>query len=234
MVRIFALNSRLDALQEHHLLRQLPAHEQQALQRFRHPADRHRSLLGRAALRTLLGRKLTLAAPDIPLHQGPYGKPVLTASQAPRIEFSIAHSGDWVLVALASQSIGIDIEQQRGPVDPALIRSCFTPAEQAHIRTGADFYRYWTYKEAAIKAIGTGFSLDPLQFEITGHEPDLRIHGHRPLQDCRLVRLTAPSGYHAALAVLGDIGSWAFDVHDIDLLLKGYPDESLNLCNSSH
>jgi len=234
MIRILALNSRLDTLQEQHLLRRLPLAEQQALQRFHQSADRHRSLLGRATLRTILGPMLGMAPSDVPLHQGPYGKPLLDPSAGCQAEFSISHSGDWVLVALAEQSVGVDIEQQVDPVDPALIRSCFTPAEQKRIRTDADFYRYWTYKEAAIKALGTGFSLAPTQFEIVGTEPELRIHGHQPLQNCHVASLPAPAGYHAALANMAGPLPWTYRTHDVDTLLKASPDESLILCNSSH
>src|SRR5690606_31034650 len=111
---------------------------------------------------------------------------------------------------------GIDIEQQRDPIDPALMRACFTPSEQARIRTSADFYRYWTYKEAALKAIGTGFSVEPSEFEITGAEPDIQVRGHQPLKGCRLASLPVPAGYSAALASMGDIQPWTFDVHDIN------------------
>ena len=36
------------------------------------------------------------------------------------------------------------------------------------------FYRLWTFKEAAIKALGTGFSTDPSQFQVP---PSLRRGG---------------------------------------------------------
>lgn len=220
MIHVYALDSRLDAAREKHLLRQLPPGEQHSLQRFPRDADRHRSLVGRATVRRLLGRKLALAAPAVPLAAGRHGKPRLDAGPASRAEFSISHSGDWVLVALADQAVGIDIEQHRGAIDPALLRACFTPAEQSHIHDTVDFYRYWTYKEAAIKAAGTGFSLEPLSFEIGGTEPAMFVHGQSqgPLRRCRVSQLPAPAGYSAALAAFTGSPAWTMAVYDVDVL----------------
>lgn len=219
MIRILALNRNMTALQERHLLRRLPADEQLAVQRFRRHADRHRSLVGRATVRMLLGRQLGMAASAVPLTQGRFGKPVL-GDAAGHVEFSVSHSGEWILVALGEHAMGIDIEQHRDDIDPALVESCFTPAEQSRIRTGADFFRYWTYKEAALKATGAGFSLPPSQFEVIEGEPESRIGGHRDLLQCRLARLPAPTGYSASLGTLGAAPSWTLQTHDLDELLS--------------
>src|SRR5690606_34490431 len=119
MIRILALDSRLSRLQEQRLLRHLPKVERQALKRFAHDADRHRSLLGHAAARMLIGQALAVTPSDVALLSGPYGKPGLAGTRAGQLEFSIAHSGDWVLVALARQAVGIDIEQEGHAIDPA-------------------------------------------------------------------------------------------------------------------
>ena len=57
-----------------------------------------------------------------------------------------------------------------------LVDAVFTPAEQAYIasNTGLDrhraFFRLWTVKEALVKALGTGLSLDLSDIESVGYD----------------------------------------------------------------
>jgi len=222
MISIFAMKSSVTAVQERNLQRLLPADEQSALQRFRRDADRHRSLVGRAAIRALLGQALGKAAATVPLTRGRFGKPQL-GEACGRIEFSIAHSGEWVLVATGMHAIGVDIEQHRDDIDPALLASCFTPRERRCIRTQADFFRFWTCKEAALKAAGTGFAVSPDQFEVIEATPESRIGGHPGLRNCRLAVLPAPGGYSASLGTLNAAPGWTLKFLDLDTLLSAPP-----------
>ena len=96
--------------------------------------------------------------------------------------FNVSHSGDHGLIAFAPHGrLGVDVEERHRRHDPdGPIKDVFTPGEQEQLakRDGDDkyrlFFRLWTLKEAAIKALGTGFSLDPARFAIP-----------RPLFGCR-------------------------------------------------
>lgn len=84
------------------------------------------------------------------------GKPFLENSN---IRFNISHSGALVGCAITKISdIGIDIEKT-DPVQIENFRYQMTAAEWTSINKSDDpllhFYKYWTQKEAVIKAGGT-------------------------------------------------------------------------------
>lgn len=147
--------------------------ERAHLRRFRHRADRARFAVVRSRLRTLLGERLGLPAPDVPLCTGAAGKPELAGDTRPCV-FNVSHSGTLGVIGIADAgatgcaAVGVDVEQCL-PMDPAaLAAAAFPPAEQAMLAHGeahdearADrFYALWTAREAFAKAVGTGIA-DP-------------------------------------------------------------------------
>ena len=69
--------------------------------------------------------------------------------------------------------IGVDVELQRAVPDAlALAARNFTPAEYADLRSlegperDVAFLRCWTRKEACLKAIGCGLSIEPRLVEV--------------------------------------------------------------------
>lgn len=128
---------------------------------------RERFVAGRFLLRTLLGRYLDLPASQVALAYGPRGKPELAPGlTAARLTFSLAHSRDCIVLALAlERAVGVDIEFLRPPSDMAgLVRRAFSAAEQSEWsalppdRRLEAFYRGWTAKEAWLKARSTGLT----------------------------------------------------------------------------
>ena len=75
------------------------------------------------------------------------------------IFWSLTHKPEYVAGVLAPQPIGIDLEKIR-PCSEGLLRKTATEAEWALADRFADrlsiFFRYWTAKEAVLKAGGTG------------------------------------------------------------------------------
>jgi 4'-phosphopantetheinyl transferase len=180
--------------------------------RFLRPDDRRRSILGRGLLRRVLGRKLGRAPETLRFGTSAHGKPTL--ADAPGVAFNLAHSGDWVLVGVAEAAeIGIDIEAHRADLDlSGVARAVFTSSEQAAIRTGpaaetaVRFFRQWTFKEAVVKAVGLGLSLDLKGFEIDFQTGAPRLVRHRAeglgdVSAWRLEAIPAEPGYSAALAL---------------------------------
>jgi phosphopantetheinyl transferase len=119
------------------------------------PHAQSRSLLGIALACRLLGAASGTRVEPRQLRYTPLGKP-----HAPGLpEFSIAHSGEWVVCALArAGAIGVDIEPvvPRGAL-PAW-RGVFDAREQAAASTPRRALAIWTAKEAALKAAGAGFA----------------------------------------------------------------------------
>ena len=91
-----------------------------------------------------------------------------------RTSFNISHSGKHGLIAFAPHGqLGVDVEERvaREDIDD-LSKMVFGPNEQSALaltdgpRKTDLFFKFWTIKEALIKAVGMGFSLDPSSFEI--------------------------------------------------------------------
>ena len=118
--------------------------------------------------------------------------------------FNLSHSGDHGLVALGGHGrLGIDVEVRlpRRHLS-AIARRVLGPVEQAALeRTEGEaerrlFHRFWTLKEALIKASGEGFALDPAGFEV----PPAMIGGGRRGH----FRFPGRSGEHWCLDDLGE------------------------------
>lgn len=130
-------------------------------QRFVHPIDSVRHLMGRALVRRTLSA--TVQAPvsaDFPCTQ--WGKPYWPHEE---IDFSITHSGNMVWAAFCKKgTVGIDVEEIRMTPDiPKLAaqlhpRECAVIQEQSTTKRTTTFYRCWVRKEAVLKACGKGLS----------------------------------------------------------------------------
>jgi 4'-phosphopantetheinyl transferase len=169
--------------------------------RFRQSDDRRRCILGRGLLRKMLGRRLARAPASLMFSANPHGKPTLV--DAGEIAFNVSHSGDYVLVAVGIRS-GIDLT--------GVGRRVFTPAERAMIAGAPEaekalrFFRQWTFKEAVVKAVGLGLSLDLKRFEIVFLDGAPRLVSHGAVElgaasDWRLTTVAMEGAYSAALAV---------------------------------
>jgi 4'-phosphopantetheinyl transferase len=149
--------------------------ERKRADRFAVEPPRRRFVKSRAALRTILGRYLAVAAEDVALQYDGSGKPSLAGEfRASGLQFNLAHSGELALVAVTVDCpVGVDVEFRR-PVRgrDEIARRYFAAAELAAVlahdesqRTAA-FFRCWTRKEAVLKAIGTGLGYPLSAFEV--------------------------------------------------------------------
>ncbi|QHA09386.1 4'-phosphopantetheinyl transferase superfamily protein [Streptomyces broussonetiae] len=184
----------------------LDAEERARAGAFRRPGDRDAYAVAHATLRSLLSPLLGVRAGALPLMRepcagcgGPHGRPALRGSA---VHFSLSHSGDLVLVALAPAPVGIDVEGLATAQAVLGAQSALHPAEAqelarlpAHERS-ASFTRAWVRKEAYLKGLGTGLVRDPaLDYVGTGPAPA------DPAPAWTLRDVLVPSGYAAAVAL---------------------------------
>ncbi|MCY4104119.1 MAG: 4'-phosphopantetheinyl transferase superfamily protein [bacterium] len=143
--------------------------------RFQHTQARRRFVLCRAALRSLLCAQLGCPNDSLSFGIAEGGKPFAIVDGRPvPVGFNVSHSGRHGLIALAAAGrVGVDVEEYAPRRDLGrLIAAVFGPDEQADLAavSGGDrvrlFFRLWTLKEAAAKALGTGLSFDVSRFEI--------------------------------------------------------------------
>ncbi|NLG62267.1 MAG: 4'-phosphopantetheinyl transferase superfamily protein [Candidatus Cloacimonetes bacterium] len=174
--------------------------------RFLNSIDARRHILGRGIVRLLLSPLLDLAPDAICFTVSGLGKPLLDDGPS----FSISHSGDYVLVALAAEGrLGVDIEVVRALRDlPGVARVSFGPDEYEHIMQLPEgerllpFFRTWTRKEAMLKALGCGLSgLSRISVSADEHVTSalLRLEGER-IEDWTLRPLHVASDAEAAVA----------------------------------
>ena len=149
--------------------------EQARCRRYPLPGPRRRFALCRAALRAILCRQLGCSNERLSFGSSDHGKPFALVDEEPvAISFNLSHSGRHGLIALVPHGrLGVDVEERvpRGDFDE-LSETVFGPHEQSALACvrGRDrvqlFFRLWTIKEALIKALGLGFTLDVSQFEV--------------------------------------------------------------------
>lgn len=168
------------------LRRLLNPRELERADRFRVPNAARRFIAARAVLRTLLGTVTATDPARVEFAYGERGKP--SVSGAPH--FNASDSGDTVVVAMASEEVGVDVEGLRSLPNPdRLARRICTPYELEQLdaltekEAGAALLRLWTYKEAALKAVGLGLPGGLRNVEIDfrpGKPPQLRrLREHR-------------------------------------------------------
>jgi 4'-phosphopantetheinyl transferase len=154
----------------------LSPEEQARANRFHFERDRRSYTVARAALRHILGFALGLPAAVVGFAYGAHGKPLLAGAGTaqPDLQFNLSHSGSWALAAVVRERhVGVDIEHLRAIREfQALADRFYAPREAALLQRlteetrPAAFYRAWTCKEAYVKALGAGLTLDTRVIEV--------------------------------------------------------------------
>lgn len=193
----------------------LPPGERERAARFRHLADAERFVLGRTAVRRIIGRCLGTGPDQVELVADREGKLHL-GQDGDRWEFNLSHSGRYVLVAVAwARPVGVDVEQRRPDFPEEIAARCLAPEELADLHSVPApgrmevFYALWTRKEAVLKARGLGLGFPLQDFSVSslpGRPPRLQRWSdeREPGLTWRLWSLELDAGHAAALAVRHD------------------------------
>lgn len=184
--------------------------------RFRREEDRARFVTGRVVAKMALAEALDTAPNDVTfsLHcavcddtrDEPHGKPFVAGA-----EFSIAHSGELVAVAVGSVPVGVDVELINSRTDVAsLAQSVLSPSERSTMPSATDrqaFFTYWARKESVLKATGRGLSVALNSVDVASiaaplPRPD--APGSVCVTDLDLTDYAAHEDYRGAVAVVSD------------------------------
>ena len=195
--------------------------ENDRLHRFRVERPRRDFALCRSALRANLCNLLGCTNDRLAFGYREHGKPFALMDGRPApLDFNVSHSAPHGLIAFAPaesprRRIGVDAEVRRTDRDfDGIAERVYGPGERAALAAtrGEDkvrlFYRLWTLKEALIKALGTGFTLDPSTFEV----PPAMIRG----TDTGTLRVDREPDRTWRLACLSDTGFAAAIAREID------------------
>ena len=172
---ILHLDLRPDLEREERALALLDQEERRRWDRFLVARARRQFSLCRAALRINLCERLGCRNDELSFGYLEHGKPFAKVNGTPStVSFNVSHSGMHGLIAFAEHDgLGVDLEERAPDRDfDGIGSSVYGPTERQALTaaTGSRkvelFYRLWSLKEALIKALGTGFSLNPSRFEI--------------------------------------------------------------------
>jgi 4'-phosphopantetheinyl transferase len=143
------------------------------------------------------------------------------------IAVSVSHAADRVAVACGRvPALGVDVE---AVVDRAtarrLARMVLEPREATPQLDPVDFTRYWTRKEAVLKATGDGLDvpMTDLAVALPHLPPALAFFAGRPDLPARtrMVALSPGPGYEATLAVIDALAEPETTEQDASALLAG-------------
>ena len=211
-VHIWRICQDRDELSVQKLQALLSEEERDRSLKYRFEVDRNRFIVRRGMLRRILAGYLRNEPQDVDFCARTFGKLCL-ADLSRSLVFNVTHSQGMALIAVTQAgTIGVDVECVRPLPDlEMMIESCLSPSERVTLETFPAtsrleyFYRYWTCKEAYLKAIGVGLDRPLTSVEVmmndssSEHPVTLRIAG----EECPdfIVRSFVPfEGYVAAMA----------------------------------
>jgi 4'-phosphopantetheinyl transferase len=200
--------------------------ERETTARFVRHQDRRRFALARVALRCLLGSHVQAPAASVELTAAPHGKPrPLRDAHGVKVCFNVAHSDNLALIAVSHErEVGIDVERIRPlPGLDDIVARYFAPKERRAFARAAPedrlalFYRFWTLKEAYLKADGIGLGLPLAEVDVSAVTQQPTVLP--PVsQSCKLRSWTAyvvnPGPEYAAALVVGGTAPASVAIRD--------------------
>jgi 4'-phosphopantetheinyl transferase len=216
-VHVWRADLRLHAARLRRLEQNLSADERERASRFRFARDRDRFVGARGLLREILALYVDASPGRLRFGYGAHGKPFLAGEEHGTLRFNLSHSYDAMLLAIAHmREVGVDVEGVRsyGPAMEETYKTVFCePEKQALARLGGEdkrttFLRFWTLKEAYIKADGRGVSLPLERIDVSAPEGRVAVLSEasgewRTCPRWEPRTLATVPGYVAALAAEG-------------------------------
>jgi len=128
-------------------------------------------------LRNIVAKTLDQSPEKIRIKKAGHGKPYL--ADYPEVAFNLSHSADRLMIAVGwNCQLGVDIEFCKQRINlSGLVDKCFAVEEAAYwtklpeTQKNQEFYRFWTRKEAFVKATGHGIALGLSQCVIDPENP---------------------------------------------------------------
>lgn len=143
----------------------LSADELARANRFVHADIRRRFVICRGALRCWLAGVTGMQPAELRFQYARSGKPHLANSTVMDLHFNVSHSGDWGVICLARQPVGIDIELIQTQVKlRTLATQLLASAERGKwerlelSEQERAIWQVWVCKEALLKAMGLGIA----------------------------------------------------------------------------
>ncbi len=151
------------------------------------------SLAGEWLVRTMLEQMTGQNAREFVIIRDRQKKPYLVGMP---YYFNISHAGEYVMAAVSSTPVGVDLEQYGRDISQVMQRIC-TGEDLSYIKDMESGRKteLWTRKEALVKCLGTGITDKRMKCIVGTGERILQIDG----EQYRLSSPAAPEGYCCAV-----------------------------------
>ncbi len=128
-------------------------------QKYHFEKDRNRFIICRALLKISLAEHVGLPVGNIVIAIDTDKKPYLPSH--PKVFFNVSHTRKYALIAIGEVLVGVDIEKVDQVYDysetiPTVFNTTDTNTLALAIDKKRTFFKYWTRKEAIVKATGKG------------------------------------------------------------------------------
>jgi 4'-phosphopantetheinyl transferase len=161
-------------------------------------------------VRNVLAAYLNILPSEIKFNVTPLGKPYIENSN---LFFNVSHSKNKALLAISIDAeVGVDIEYMKDLQDAITFSNySFSDEEKAMIFKDEEInkdvlFTFWTFKEAYIKATGTGLSVDISIINLSDfYANEVHKFGN---ETWTLKRLQTKEGFKAAFAIAGEIDTF--------------------------
>ena len=143
-VKLIIVDVELGFRHKNQIFETLDERQKDKVNRFRNEIDQARSLVSSYLVNQLSNEPILFNEMGKPYYQnGPY--------------FNISHSGKYIVMAVSSKEIGVDVEENVEKNVSMLMR-LFNEVETRMVKEHADFYYLWCAKESLIKCMGGSVS----------------------------------------------------------------------------
>lgn len=189
----------------------LSLEETEKYKKFIHEKDIIKYVCNHRFLRQVLASYLNIDPKEIKFSYTKLGKPFIKNSN---LFFSLSHRNKYGLLAISKDAeVGVDIEYMKDLQDVVTFSNySFSEEEKAMIFANEKIntetlFTFWTFKEAYIKATGTGLSVDISKINLADFYHNETINfSYNNNAAWTLKRLDAEDGYKAAFAIKGKVG----------------------------
>jgi 4'-phosphopantetheinyl transferase len=144
--------------------------EREKYRRFHFERHRLEFAVSRYLLRSILGRLTGFHPSRLDISREQWGKPFLPGPGMP--SFNLTHTDEFValLTGPAGARLGLDAEPVDRAFDALLLTEVFEECERARLADSqapeADPISFWTAKEAYLKQLGSGLSIEPRRLRL--------------------------------------------------------------------
>ena len=143
-IKLIVVELELGFNHRHFLSQNISQKQLEKALKFKNEKDQVRSLLSSYLINLLSKEEILTNEMGKPYYKnGPF--------------FNVSHSGKYVVMAIADQEVGVDIEENVEK-DMSMLVKIFNEAESKMLKEHADFYYLWCAKESLIKCMGLSVS----------------------------------------------------------------------------